>query len=73
MASLFPQETLERIQSGFIVYIISPKLAKDTLFLCVTTNLGCQLDYIWNRLKPKQLGMRVGDLFLLDYSKGEGV
>lgn len=27
----------------------------------VTANLGCQLDYVWNQLKPQRLGMSVKD------------
>lgn len=33
--------------------------------LPVATLLGCQLDYIWNRLKPKQPGTPVRNFFFI--------
>lgn len=57
-------------KSDYLITTVAPFKIAPYLFLMdskllVITIIGCQFDYIWNYLKPKELGKIVKVFFLI--------
>lgn len=48
--------------SKYVIFSQNFVLSGVLLLEVAMDNLGCQLDYIWDQLKPKHLGMAVRDI-----------